>query len=53
MFDTLYVDLALKRIGRDLLNRYDPVAEKVVDNEELMESSGGNSVREAATRGAL
>ena len=53
MFDTLFVDLPLKRNGRDLLNRYDPVSEKVVDNEELMESSGGNAVREAATRGAL
>ena len=46
MFDILsrlYVGLSLKKIGRDLLNKYDAVMEKVVDNEELMERMRGNS----------
>ena len=46
MFDILsrlHVGLSLKKIGRDLLNKYDAVMEKVVDNEELMERMRGNS----------
>ena len=33
----LCVVLFLKRIGRDLLNKYDAVMKKAVDHEELME----------------
>ena len=47
MFDILSrlrVDLILKIIGRDLLNKYDAVMKKVVDNEELMQCMRGDPV---------